>query len=264
MSKLSRLKEILNSYSNVMVAYSGGVDSSFLLYCAKRYGRGDVIAVTGISETYTKEELQFANKFCKQLGLRLITVRTSEFDNPDFIANSERRCYYCKRELFSKIEELRKREGCDVIFDGTNYSDKFDYRPGSMAKKEFNIVSPLEIAGFTKEDIRRYSKRWGITGYDRPSNACLASRIPYHTKIDRVTLRKIYAIESFIKSLGIKTVRLRHHKEIARIETSSEDMSRILKHRDRIIEEAKKHGYIFVALDLEGYKTGSLNRMRQI
>jgi len=264
MSKLKRLKEIMNRYNSAIVAYSGGVDSSFLLFCAKRYIKGNVFAVTGISETYTREELLFAREFTRQLGLKLITIRTSEFENPDFIENSERRCYYCKRELFSKIEKLRKRLGCEVIFDGSNYSDTSDYRPGNLAKKELNVISPLEIAGFTKDEIRRYSNKFGIKGYNRPSNACLASRIPYYTEIDRMTLRKIYAIERFIKSLGVKTVRVRHHKEIARIETSAEEMDTILENRERIIREAKRHNYAFVSLDLEGYRTGSLNRMKNL
>lgn len=259
MSKLKRLSDIIKRYKRVAIAYSGGVDSTFLLFFTKKFANVEALAFTAISDTYTEEELRFATSFAKSLGVKHILIKTNEFNNERFVSNPEDRCFYCKSEIFSKIDELREKYGFEVIFDGTNYSDLKDFRPGRLARMKYNVLSPLEMAGIKKEDIRRYSKRFNIKGYDRPPNACLASRIPYGTRLEKDLLEKVASIERSLRALGISNVRLRHHDNIARIETSIVDIKKVLLHRDRIVKEIKGHGYKYVTLDLEGYRTGSMN-----
>ncbi len=259
MRKLSQLKEIICRYNKIAIAYSGGVDSSFLLFFTKKIARRDPIAFTAVSETYTDDELSFARSFAKGLRVRHIIIRTNEFKNKRFLKNVRKRCFYCKSELFSEITKFKKRLGFEIIFDGTNLTDRGDFRPGSLARKSFNVISPLEQAGIAKEEIRIYSRRFEIKGYDRQSNSCLASRIPYGTPIDKKIIQNIARIEKFLKKLNINTVRLRHHNEIARIETSINDMKKVLLNRDKIIKKIKTYGYKYVTLDIEGYRTGSMN-----
>ncbi|MCX7957701.1 MAG: ATP-dependent sacrificial sulfur transferase LarE, partial [Deltaproteobacteria bacterium] len=199
MSKLRRLKEILQRYQKVGICYSGGVDSTFLLYFTKEIAGCDVVAFTAISETYTGEELKFARFITKKYGVRHILVRTKEFDDRRFTENPVDRCFYCKSELFARINNEKERLGLDVIFDGTNFSDRDDFRPGGVARKKYGIISPLELAGLTKTDIRKYSEKFGIDGFNRPPNACLASRIPYGVSLDRKVIRNIAEIERFLR-----------------------------------------------------------------
>ncbi len=259
MNKLQKLRELIGRYNRIAVAYSGGVDSTFLLYFTKIVLGKEVIAFTGLSETFTIEEMEFARAFTDSHKIKHIVIRTSEFKDKRFLENSKYRCFYCKSELFDKIKSLKKRYNFEVVFDGTNYSDKNDFRPGRLARDRYNVLSPLEIAGLTKEDIRKYSKRYKIVGYNRPPNACLASRIPFGISIENQIIRKIAIIERFLKSLGLSIVRLRHHNEIARIETEPEDLKKILLNRDKIIKKLKQMGYRYITLDIEGYRTGSLN-----
>lgn len=259
MNKLERLCKIVQRYSKIAVAYSGGVDSTFLLYFIKKVAKRDVIAFTSISETYTKEELKFAEELAGRLKVRLIKIKTEEFKDKRFVSNPKNRCFYCKSNLFSKIDSYKNEYNFDVIFDGTNYSDIEDFRPGRRARNEFGVISPLELARITKDDIRKFSKRFKIKGYDRPANACLASRVPYGVSLDRSRLKKIYLIEKYIRSLGIRVVRLRDYSKIARIETLPEDFRKILLNRDKIVKRIKRFGYKYVTLDIEGYRTGSMN-----
>ncbi len=259
MNGLERLTDIVSKFDRIAIAYSGGVDSTFLLYFTKIIAKRDVLAITAVSDTYTDDELKFAKSFTGKIGVPHILIKTDEFEDKRFVKNPENRCFYCKYELFSKIESLKGRLGFDVVFDGTNYSDRTDFRPGNLAKKRFGVVSPLELAKITKEDIRGYSKKYRITGYNRPSNACLASRIPYGISLDREILKKIAVIERFLKKLGIEVVRLRHHGTIARIETSVQDLRKVLINRDKIVKRIKRYGYRYVTVDIEGYRTGSLN-----
>ncbi|MCX7943034.1 MAG: ATP-dependent sacrificial sulfur transferase LarE [Deltaproteobacteria bacterium] len=259
MIKLRRLLDIISNYDRIALAYSGGVDSTFLLYVIKVVANKDVVAFTAVSDTYTDEELRFARSFANKHKIKFKTIRTNEFGDKRFLQNTRERCFYCKTELFSKINDLKVRYGLDVIFDGSNYSDRDDFRPGSLARKRFGVISPLELAKMTKEEIVRYSKRLGIDGADRPPNACLASRIPYGVYISKELVRSIAEIERYIKSLGIGVLRLRHHDYIARIETSESDMKKILLNRDRIAKRLKMYGYKYITLDIEGYRMGSLN-----
>lgn len=259
MRRLDRLIDTVQRYDKIALAYSGGVDSTFLLYVTKVIANRDVVAFTGVSVATIKKDIVYARRFAKSLGVRHIFVKTKVFGDKRFIKNLWDRCFICKSYLFSEI--LRQKKGCkfDVIFDGTNCSDRLDFRPGNLARSRFGVLSPLEESGFTKEEIRRLSKRFGIDGWDRVSDACIVSRIPYGVALNRDLIKNIASIEEFIQSLGISTVRLRHHSDIARIETSEKEIRNLLLNKNKIVKRIKSCGYKYVTIDLEGYRTGSMN-----
>lgn len=259
--KYHKLKEILKEFKGLLIAYSGGVDSSLLLKAAHDVLGGKVLAVIATSDTYPADEAKDAAKFAKKLGVRYKIITTSEFDNENFISNPTERCYYCKKELFSKLTEIAKKEGMGSVADGSNVSDLSDFRPGTNASKEFGIRSPLKEAGFTKEDIRQLSKQLKLSTSDKPSLACLASRIPYGTRITKEILEKVDKGERYIRSLGVKQVRVRHHGNLARIEVEQEDIEGLVEGgiADKIDRKFKQLGYNYVTIDLKGYRTGSMN-----
>jgi uncharacterized protein len=261
---MDRLREIIAPFPKAIVAYSGGVDSTLLLrLCSDWLGPGNVIAVTGVSQTYTVEEETAAREFASALHVNHIVLETDELACGEFAENTGNRCYYCKRELYQKIAGLAAREGIPVILDATNADDVADFRPGRKAAEEYGVVSPFVRAGFSKPDIRALSKRLRLPSWDKPANPCLASRVPYGTRITEEVLEKIHAGEKFVRDLGFPVVRLRHHDELARIEIPAEDFPRILKRGTpgKIAAHLKSLGYLWVALDIEGYRTGSLNRV---
>jgi len=260
--KLVKLEQILQRMQRVVVAYSGGADSTFLLKVAvDALGRDNALAVTAKSETYTSSELRGAVKNAKKIGARHIVISTNELNNPQFIKNPRDRCYYCKQELFSRLKKIAKKENMKFVIDASNIDDLKDYRPGAKAKKELGAQSPLQEAGFSKADIRRFSKKLGLATWDKPAMACLASRIPYGENIKPDTLRRIEKAEACLNRLGFRHARVRCHGNIARIEVPSEDISKLTKFQIRIeiIKKLKAFGFMYVALDLQGYRTGSLN-----
>ena len=262
MDKLSRLKKILKKLVSVVIAFSGGVDSSFLLKAASdTLPRENILAVTAVSDTYTRSELKQAKRFAKALGVEHKIIFTDELKDDNFAKNPVDRCYYCKKELFGRLKALAKKRNFRFVVDASNHDDKKDYRPGSIAKKEKGIISPLQEAGITKDEIRRFSKRLNLDTWDLPSMACLSSRIPYGERISKSVLQKIEKAESFIRRSRIKQVRVRCHKDIARIEVEKKDIKRFLNQKfcDRIVKKLKNLGFRYVVLDLEGYRTGSLN-----
>lgn len=260
--KLKNLKKYIQKLEKVVVAYSGGVDSSFLLKVAfDTLGKDNVIAVCGISPTYPEEERIFAKNFCKKLGVRFIEVKTEEFKNKNFVNNTPERCYWCKKELFEKIEKLRKKFGFNFIVDGTNKDDENDYRPGEKAKEIFNILSPLKECGLRKEEIRKISKKLNLPTWNKPQMACLASRIPYGVRITEEKLKRIEKGEKFLYDLGFKIVRVRDYNELVRIEVEKENLQKIIKFKNDIIKKFKKLGYKYITIDLEGYRTGSMNEV---
>jgi len=264
LGKLERLKKILMGMGRVVVAFSGGVDSSFLLKMAKDILQdGNVLAVTAVSETYTSSELKQAKRFAKKLGARHKIIFTDELKNKNFTKNPINRCYYCKKELFCKLNEIARKQGFNYVLDASNTDDAKDYRPGSIAKKELGIRSPLMEAGFSKYDIRRYSTKLKLETAMLPSMACLASRFPYGEKINKKTLVKIEAAEDFIKRQGITQVRVRYHGNVARIEVEKEDIKRFVNKKfcDKITKHLKQLEFKYITLDLEGYRTGSLNEV---
>jgi len=262
-SKHKKLREILNSFGSLLVAYSGGVDSSLLLKVAHDVLGRNVLAVIARSETYTKEEGQAAIKFAKKLGVKYQIIKTDEFSDEHFLSNPTERCYYCKKELFSKLRDIAKKEGIRYVADGSNVSDLSDYRPGNNASKEFGIKSPLREAGLTKEDIRQLSRELKLPTWNKPSLACLASRIPYGTRITKEILKKIEKGEKYLRSLGLKQVRVRHHGNLARIEVDKCDIASLVDNgtADKIDKKFKSLGYNYVTIDVAGYRTGSLNEV---
>ena len=260
--KLLKLKAILKKMGRVIIAYSGGVDSTFLVRIAKDTLNENVTAVIGVSPTYPQKEFKEALQYVRETGVRYVILSTEEVSNPSFSSNPRDRCYHCKKELFTKVKEIAKKKGIQFILDGTNKDDQKDFRPGRKACKELNVQSPLLDAGLSKEEIRKLSRRLNLPAWDKPAQACLSSRFPYGEEITQEKLKVIEEGESFIQSLGFKQVRLRHHGKLARIEVKKQEISKFFKNsvRKKITAKFLSLGYTYVTLDLEGYCTGSLNK----
>jgi len=260
-SKLRSLETILRDMQSVLVAYSGGTDSTFLLKVAANVLGEKAIAVTARSETYTLKELHEARRTAAKIGAQNIVVHTKELDDPHFSSNPPDRCYYCKKELFTRLSELAKKNGLNCVIDGTNSDDERDFRPGMTAAVEFRVRSPLKEAGFTKEEIRTLSKEMHLPTWDKPSLPCLATRFPYGTQITREKIMQVASAEECLAGFGIRQLRVRDHGNIARIEVSRMDMPMFIdeKTATQIMEKFKALGYTYVTLDLQGYRMGSMN-----
>ncbi|MDD3225209.1 MAG: ATP-dependent sacrificial sulfur transferase LarE [Clostridium sp.] len=261
--KLEVLKKNLKELKSVAVAYSAGVDSTFLLTVAHEVLCDNVIAVTAKSSTYPEREFKEAEAFTKKIGVKHIVMVSEELDIKGYSKNPTNRCYYCKTELYTKVKNIAKENDIANVVDGANLDDMGDFRPGMVAAKELGIISPLKMAGMTKDDIRKLSKEYGLKTWNKPSFACLSSRVPYGSAITSKKLKMIEKSEQFLLDLGFKQVRVRHHGEIARIEVAPEEREKFFDSSlmDKIGLKLKEFGFKYVTLDLLGYRTGSMNEV---
>ena len=259
--KLSRLVDVISPLGKVAVAYSGGVDSTFLLKACQDVLGGDALGVLAHSESLDRNEYRSALKVAESMGIPIRTIETREYENSEYRKNDSRRCYHCKSELFSKVVEFAAREGIPHVLDGSNLDDLSDFRPGKLARDEKGVRSPLQEAGLTKAEIRRHSRLLGMPTWDKPAAPCLSSRIPYGSEVTEKKLRQVEAAEASLRALGFRELRVRHHDEIARIEIPPEEFSRLLvdSTRQQVLFRMKEVGFLYVTLDIQGFRSGSLN-----
>lgn len=251
----------LESLGSVIVAFSGGVDSAYVAYAASRVLQDRALAVTAISPSYPDRQKRDAIAFVQQFGLRHRFIETDEMSDVNYRRNPANRCYYCKTELYAKLARLAQEQGFAAICDGVNVDDLGDFRPGRQAAKESGVLSPLVACGINKAEVRALSHRAGLPTWDKPASACLSSRIPYGMEITVEKLRVIEAGEEVLRRLGFRVFRVRHHGEIVRLEFGRDELARAMRPEvtERLIHEFKALGFLYVTIDLEGYRSGSLN-----
>ena len=259
--KLLKLKKIAKNLKSVVVAFSGGVDSTLVAKVCYEILKDNSIAVTARSETYPDFEFEEAKGLAKMIGIRHLVINTSELAIEGFANNPPNRCYFCKTELFEKLKNIAKQNGFLHVADGANLDDTKDYRPGLEASKELNVKSPLKEAGMTKKDVREVSKILNLPTWNKPAYACMSSRFPYGQSITVEKLKMVSKAEEYLRSLGLRQFRVRHHETIARIEVLSQDMHFFLSLsiKEKLINKFKEIGFVYVTLDLEGYRSGSMN-----
>ncbi|MBD0354955.1 MAG: ATP-dependent sacrificial sulfur transferase LarE [Rubrobacteraceae bacterium] len=258
--RLEQLEGIVAPNGSALVAFSGGVDSSLALAIAARaLPKDKVLAVTSNNETYLPSELDLARDFAAKLGVEHLVVNTRELDDPNYASNPTNRCYFCKSTLYTDLAKLASERGYACVVDGANKDDEGDYRPGRKAAKELGVVSPLSVAGVGKAEVRELAKHLGLPSWDKPALACLSSRFPYGQEITPEKLSQVARAEEFLRKEGFRQVRVRHHGEIARLEVAPAEMERAFALREEISAELKDAGFLYVTLDLAGYRSGSLN-----
>ncbi len=259
--KLAQLKALLKKLGSVVVAFSGGVDSTFLLKVAQEVLRDKVLAVTIDSNSFAKKELREANVFCEQQGIVQEVCKFNELDVEGFCQNPPNRCYICKKALFQNLLEIAEERKIAFVVEGSNIDDEGDYRPGMQAVKELGICSPLREVGLTKQEIRQLSRNYGLAVWNKPSSACLSSRFAYGEQITREKLKMVEQAEQFLQDLGFTQVRVRVHGSLARIEVLLEEIPQLMlqDNRKRIAEKLKEYGFSYVTMDLCGYRIGSMN-----
>lgn len=259
--KQEELEKLLESYKRVAVAFSSGVDSTYLLKMAQKVLGENVIAVTASSCSFPKRELEEAKTFCRENGIRHIVVESEELDIDGFRQNPKNRCYLCKHELFEKIRSIAKENGIETVVEASNTDDDGDYRPGLVAVKELGIESPLRHVGLSKKEIREYSKELGLPTWNKQSFACLSSRFVYGETISEEKLAMVDQAEQLLLDMGFHQLRVRIHDKLARIEVHPSEFEKIMQeeNRTKIFHKLKQYGFTYVTLDLQGYRTGSMN-----
>lgn len=262
-NKYNNLLTILKNYKSVAVAFSSGVDSTLLLYAAKEALGQQAIAITAISASFPKRERVEAQEYCENLGVKQFQIETNELDIEGFAKNPPNRCYICKKALFTQMLELAQKQGMTTLVEGSNVDDDGDYRPGMQAIKELGVQSPLRLSGLTKAEIRELSKEFDLPTWDKQSFACLSTRFPYGEQITKEKLAMIDEAEQLLLDLGFHQLRVRMHQNMARIELLPEEFSRFMQDeiRVKVYESFKKIGFDYVALDIKGYRTGSMNEI---
>ncbi|KAA3610576.1 MAG: ATP-dependent sacrificial sulfur transferase LarE [Calditrichaeota bacterium] len=262
-NKIQNLTAQIKKQDSVVIGLSGGVDSTLLTRVAFDALGDKVLAVIGASATLPVTEMAEAEQLAQEIGVNYRIIKTEETDDLKFKSNPVDRCYFCKSELFSKLQEIAKNENYTCVFDGTNLDDMGDYRPGLRANEEHNVFSPLKEAGFTKNDIREAAKFLGLPNWDKPAMPCLSSRFPYGQPIELASLSQVERAERFLRELGFRESRVRHYDETAKIEVPIEDLSIIvsLENRERITTKFREIGYVYVTLDLAGFASGSMNKV---
>ncbi len=253
------LEHIIDEMGRVIVAFSAGIDSTLVLKVACDRLGDNALGVTAVSPSLAQSELQEAIELARLIGARHRLLETHELDDPNYAANPINRCYFCKTELYDELLELARREGYRYILNGANLDDVGDYRPGEQAAREFDVRSPLREAGMTKAHVRALARELGLPNWNKPAMACLSSRLPYGTRVTREALSQVEQAERYLRSLGFRQLRVRHHGDLARIEVERADLSRLIELGQEIHAELKRIGYTYVTADLLGFRSGSMN-----